>query len=241
MKLSTLLWLVILSLPHTALGADPSPATTNTKSETEEAGNLGEENLPVEKPLRSSPAQRKKAAAPTPPTPFARQYKRELLALLALFVLWWVTRIFQPPETQPQRRSKRHSLLNANEFARVAYTIIQGENVSEYRGLYLTGPEAVRVMGDGAAEVYLHTRTSDVFELAFDQLFDRMPAGARFEKGHLNDKDIIELWVLDPQDERHRIPIGVITHVGAIIRLVSPAVGEDAKTHREHTEDPQQA
>jgi hypothetical protein len=206
MKISTLLCLVILSLPHTVLGADPSPAAT-----------------------------------PASPVPFALQYQREFLALIALFALWLVTRVFLHPDVQPQRPSKRHSPLNADEFARVAYAIIQGENVPEYRGLYLTGPEAVRVMGDAAAEVYLHTRTADVFELAFDQLFNRIPADARFEKGHLNDRDIIELWVLDPQHQRHCIPIGVIAHVGAIIRLVTPSIGQDTDTRLEYTGGPQQA
>ena len=241
MKLSTLLCLVILSLPHTVLGADPSPAATSTTNNTEETTNPGGEELPNKKPLTISTAQKKKTAAPTPPAPFAIRYQRELLALLALFALWLVTRVFLNPDVQPQRPSKRHSPLNADEFARVAYAIIQGENVPEYRGLCLPGTEAVRVMGDRAAEVYLHTRTSDVFELAFDQLFERMPAGARFEKGHLNDRDIIELWVIDPQYQRHCIPIGVIAHVGAIIRLVNPAVGEDANPRLEHTRGPQQA
>jgi len=170
-------------------------------------------------------AKKKRARAPEREVPFVERHHRELLGLLGLLILWLLTRIFGQEEPKTRRPSKRHSPLTAEEFARVVFSVIRGENVSEYRGLYLTGAESVHIMGDQAAHAYLEQRTSDVFDLAFDTLFDQVPAQSTFEKGHLDEKDCVELWVIDKHNHRHRIPIGQIVHIGAILRLVSPAMG----------------
>jgi hypothetical protein len=175
--------------------------------------------------------------SPDQPQPFVERHQRELLALLALLILWLVTRVFVQPETTLERPSKRHAPLSADEFGRVIFSIVRGENVAEYRGLYINGPEAVAEMGQDMAATYLQARTPEVFELAFDALFDRVPAGARFEKGHLNEADVVELWVLDPEERRHRIPVGLITHVGAILRLVKPSSGADVSPQIQFTGD----
>lgn len=179
-------------------------------------------------PVDTTKAKQKRARTPEREVPFVERHQRELLGLLGLLILWLITRLFGQEETKTRRPSKRHSPLTAEEFARVTFSVIRGENVSEYRGLYLTGAESVDIMGNQAAQTYLEQRTSDVFELAFDALFDHLPPQANFEKGHLNEKDCVELWVVDNQNRRHRIPVGQIVHVGAILRLVTPAVGSEA-------------
>ncbi len=172
-------------------------------------------------------AKRKRVQAPERPVPFAERHKRELLGLVGLLILWLITRIMGQEETTVRRPSKRHSPLNAEEFARVIFAIVRGENVAEYRGLYLTGSEATQVMGDQNAKMYLEQRTPEVFELAFDSLYDRVPANASFERGHLTEHDVIELWVVDNEQRRHCITVGQIAHVGAILRLIAPAVGPE--------------
>ncbi len=197
-------------------------------------------------PLAPSPApispqpvanQPSNTVRPTAPS-FNQRYRRELLALIGLLALLLVTRLFTPPEKGKSRLTKRHSPLNADEFARVIFSIVRGENVPEYRGLYISGPEAVAVMGESTARSYLKTRSPEIFEMAFDELFDRVPANARFERGHINDENAVALWVVDPQHNRHRIPIGHIARVGAIVRLVSPIVGDNAKPHLEYIGEP---
>jgi len=182
-------------------------------------------------PKAQTKAKRKRAQAPERPVPFVERHKHELLSLIGLLVLWLITRIMGQEEVPVRRPSKRHSPLNAEEFARAVFSIVRSENVAEYRGLYLTGAEATQVMGDPVAKTYLERRTSNVFGIAFDALFDQVPADARFERGHLTEQDVVELWVLDAEQRRHCIPVGQITHVGAILRLIAPAVGpEDIPT-----------
>ena len=202
----------------TGKATDAYPPTTNK---------VNEPSIENADDKRNS-AKKRRNRAPDKPTPFVERHQRELLGLLGLLILWLITRLVGQEETQVKRPSKRHSPLNAEEFARIAFSVIRGENVAEYRGLYLTGPEAVQTMGNQTAKLYLEQRTSDVFAIAFDDLFDRIPASARFEKGELNQNDVVELWVLDDHNNQHCIPIGQIVHVGAIMRLIAPAMGPES-------------
>ena len=153
---------------------------------------------------------------------------------MALLVLWLIARLFTQPDVEIKRRTKRHSPLNPDEFTRILYQALVSEDVETYRTMYLTGTEACQIMGDADGAAYLKNRSPEVFELAFDSLFDRMPAGVRYEKGNLSSSDVVELWVLDSTGMRHRIPVGKVANIGAIMRLVSPLVGDDATPRVEY-------
>ena len=184
---------------------------------------------PTDPKTQETKATIKREKTPEKPRPFVQRHQRELLGLLGLLVLWLITRLVGQEETRPNRPSKRHSPLNADELARVIFSVIRGEQVSEYKGLYLTGSEAVQVMGEAIASRYLEQRTPDVFALAFDALFECVPPNSRFEKGHLNERDVAELWVIDDRDQR-RIPVGQITHIGAVLRIIAPVSGPTGQT-----------
>lgn len=79
------------------------------------------------------------------------------------------------------------------------------------------------------AEVHFCERSPEAFEAAFDPLFDHLPTEARFERGTLTEKDVVELWAIAKDGRRHKIPIGTISHVGAIMRLAAPVKGIEAK------------
>jgi hypothetical protein len=166
------------------------------------------------------------------------QYSQELMGLLALLVLWLVTRLFLQPDIEVKRRTKRQSPLTPDEFTRILFRIMVGEDVEAYRTMYLTGTEACQIMGNTAGADYLKNRSPEVFELAFDALFDRMPAGSRYVKGHLSPSDVVELWVLDSRGMRHCIPVGHVAYIGAIMRLVTPVVGNAASPRVEYVGEP---
>jgi hypothetical protein len=191
---------------------------------------------PTEPNTAQTKARIKREKTLEQPQPFVRRHQRELLGLLGLLILWLITRLVGQEETRPNRPGKRHSPLNADELARVIFSVVRGEQVSEYKGLYLTGSEAVQVMGEASAGRYLEQRTPDVFALAFDALFDCVPPNSRFEKGHLNEHDVAELWVIDDRGQRHRIPVGQITHIGAVLRIIAPASGPLGETKIEPIE-----
>jgi len=203
-------------------------------SQTYDSGTAEEqaETVPSET-VEQTPALEKQARAksgepPPPPPTFQQRHQRELLALLALLFLWLFTRVWVTPESEQPKRKKRHSPVNAEELARVTYSIVQSEDGEGYRGLYLNGAEAVRAMGEAPATSYIEGRSAEIFEAAFDQLFERVPPGARFEQGSLTEKDVVELWVIATDGRRHKIPIGTIVHVGAIMRLAAPVTGIEA-------------
>jgi hypothetical protein len=160
---------------------------------------------------------------------FTQQYFRELMALLALCILWLLTRMYTHPEEVrvSKTRRTRQSAVSADEFARILFSILLDEDVDGYRSMYLNGAEAIRVMGQGAGEAYLTQRSSQVLETAFNLLYERIPPGARFEQGHHTARDEVEIWLLDEEDRRHCVPVGIIAHVGAVIRLVAPIVGPE--------------
>lgn len=181
--------------------------------------------------------KRREQAAEVTPTLWQR-HSSEWTALLALLVLWLIARLFAQPDIEVKRRTKRHSPLNPDEFARILYQALMSGDVEAYRTMYLTGTEACQIMGDADGAAYLKNRSPEVFELAFDSLVDRMPAGVRYEKGNLSSLDVVELWVLDPTGMRHRIPVGKVANIGAVMRLISPLVGDAATPRVEYVGKP---
>jgi hypothetical protein len=64
--------------------------------------------------------------------------------------------------------------------------------------------------------------------------YPTIPRPARFEQGSLTEKQVVKLWVIDPDGRRHKIPTGTIEHVGAIMRLASPLSEIETKSAIEH-------
>jgi hypothetical protein len=124
--------------------------------------------------------------------------------------------------------------VSTEELARIEFSFARSEDVDGYRGLYLNGAAAVWFRGEETTKVYLERRTSARFEEADDQFFERVTPGARFEKGSLTEKDVVELWVFDSDGRKHKIPIGTIMHVGAIMRLAAPVTEIEASSAIEH-------
>lgn len=180
----------------------------------------------VAEALQSAKKRRTETSEPT--LSLWERHSREWTALLALLTLWLVTRLFLQPDVEVKRRTKRHAPLTADEFTRILYRIVVGEDLETYRTMYLTGTEACQIMGEAEGVDYLNNRSPEVFGLAFDELFDRLPAQARYVKGHLSPSNIVELWVLDSKGRRHCIPVGQVAYIGAIMRLVTPVVGSAA-------------
>lgn len=167
-------------------------------------------------------AQTRRRPPPPPPQSFQQRHRRELLALLGLLILWLLARVWGSPNNEGQRRTKRHSPLNAEELARVTFGIVRSSDEDAYRSLYLSGAEAVRTMGESAAKEYMEGRSSEAFGVSFFQLRQRIPADSRFEGGVLAEGDVVELLVRAPDGQRRQIPIGIVVHVGAVVRLLAP-------------------
>jgi hypothetical protein len=224
--------------------ADPGP---NSDAAVEQVGEvdaptltrgLEDEEAPVTVAEVPSAAEKQRAENTEAAPGLWDRYSQELLGLLALLVLWLVTRLLSLPNIEVKRRTKRHSPLTPDEFTRILFRIVVGEDVEAYRTMYLTGTEACKVMGNSAGADYLKNRSPEVFELAFDALFDRLPAGSRYVKGHLSPSDVVELWVLDSRGMRHCIPVGHVAYIGAIMRLVTPVVGTAASPRVEYVGEP---
>jgi hypothetical protein len=89
-------------------------------------------------------------------------------------------------------------------------------------------------MVEATAAVYTEPRARAVFEEVFEQLFEPVPPGARFEQGSLTEKNVVKRWAIDPDDRRHKIRFGTIMHVGAIMRLAAPVTKIEASSAIEH-------
>ena len=89
-------------------------------------------------------------------------------------------------------------------------------------------------MVEATAAVHTKRRARGVFEEAFEQFFEPVRPGARFEQGSLTEKNVVKRWAIDPDDRRHKIAFGTIVHVGAIMRLAALVIEIEANSTIEH-------
>ena len=148
-----------------------------------------------------------------------RDYTREMLAILALLILWLLTR--KHYRVQEARRPKRAAPVTPEELGRIVFQLVRSSDVNAYRALYLNGGEARDIFGPVGVQTYLEDRDRRKLEAAFTGLANNIPVGAQYQSSQIQE-EICILTVVGSDDAEIQIPVGRVALVGAVIRLVNP-------------------
>ncbi|GEM_PF-2885757 len=181
-----------------------------------------------------APAEPSATTAAPDATAAAKQRKRwnprkdqntpKFLGLAALLLLWLLARN-ESRRQAPARvqRPQRHSPITPTELGHAAFHAAIDADLDEYRGLFLSGPEAARVLGTAGAETYLNRRSLAALEDALADLAARIPDGAHFEEAAMEGENLCLLTLRLPDRSRATLALGSVAKVGRILRLREPS------------------
>jgi hypothetical protein len=148
---------------------------------------------------------------------------RKIQALLALLTLWLITRIYDQSSAKNSRQPPpRPSPITAEELGRTLFSVGRSNDIDAYRALFLTGAEAVQILGADQAKQYLSRRNLTTLELAYGQLTQRLPSGSSYIKTELTAMHQCILHIATPDGSGRTLEIGTVAEVGAVLRLVAP-------------------
>jgi hypothetical protein len=180
------------------------------------------------KPVEAAPGAAK--ARPFPVSAkkkkFFHEHKRKFYGLLALLILWLTARLLSGPEQVEARRPPtRHSPVSAEELGRTVFAVARGEDFDAYRVLYLSGSEAIQVLGPSEGQRYIGRRTFEALQAAFELLVEQVPHGTVYVSTELRNTGQCVMTVRNASDERRAVPLGSVAQVGAVMRIVEPGIG----------------
>ncbi len=193
---------------------------------------------PIDEPLEDAPqrppiadSEPANPSAATQPQPAGWDLRRskntpKFLGLVGLLLLWLLARSEARRQSAgvPQRPT-RHAPISPDELGHAAFHAALDADLDEYRGLFLTGPEAANVLGPDAAEAYLGRRSLRVLEDALADFAARIPPGAHFDHAAMDGDDLCLITLRLDDDSKATLPLGSVSRVGRILRLREPAVG----------------
>lgn len=161
-------------------------------------------------------AKRQTAAEPE------SSYLWEFLGVCVLLGLWLLARwqkrsqsaaheVRTPPPPSAPRRPE--------ELGWAIFNSVREDNLDQFRGLFLKGPEAVRVLGPEEAAAYLEHRSLGKLREALDRLTVRIPPDGTYAGCELFADGGCELVVDVGGEEALRVPVGTVDEIDGILRL----------------------
>ncbi len=210
-----------------ALAAGPARAqdTPSDRAPAEAEAPTEEQADAVATPVR---APEQTAAAPPAKkrwNPRKDENTPKFLGLAALLLLWLLARneARRNQARAAPRRPQRRTPITPDELGHAAFHAAMDADLDEYRGLFLSGPEAAKVLGTAGAESYLNRRTLSALEDALADLAARIPQGAHFDHAALEGEDLCLITLRLPDQSRATLPLGSVVQVGRILRLREPS------------------
>jgi len=144
-----------------------------------------------------------------------------MLAVLALLLMWLLTRRTSAQQTgTDRRRSERKAPVSPTELARAVFEVARDGNIDAYRGLFMNGGEANRILGLEGAERYLAMRTHKAMEDALVNMAVQVPPNAVFVGVEEVDEGTFAMKLTIDARTTALVPIGKAVKVGAIFRLL---------------------
>lgn len=148
-----------------------------------------------------------------------RKMQQLLLAVLVLLLLWLLSRRSNTQTVTEKRRAARRAPVSPQELARAVFEMARDGNIEGYRGLFLNGGEAARVMGRDAAERYLSQRSPKAMEDALVNMAVQVPPSAVFVGVEEIGEGAFAMKLSVDAKTTALVPIGRAVQVGAIYRL----------------------
>ncbi len=178
---------------------------------------------PTAAPATKDKKSPQRKASPAAPPPWFKRYLRELYGLLALLCLWLITRIYGQTSTQNDRQPPpRPSPVTEEELGRIIFSIGRSADVDAYRMLFLSGAEAMQVLGPANTDQYLSERSHSSLQVACGALSAQLPSGTSYVKTTIQSTDRCVLHVANPDGSGREISVGTVAKVGAVFRLIEP-------------------
>ncbi len=148
-----------------------------------------------------------------------RKMERLMLGVLALLLLWLLSRRTSAQTLTEQRRAERRAPVSPQELARAVFEVARDGSLEGYRGLFLNGGEAARVLGREGAERYLSQRSKKALEDALVNMAVQVPPNAVFMGVESVSEDSFAMKLGVDAKTTALVPIGRAVQVGAIYRL----------------------
>ena len=142
-----------------------------------------------------------------------------LLVLLLLLLLLSRVHRQESHAAPPARKSP----VTPDELARAVFEIGRNRDMVGFRGLFLAGAEARKALGT-SAQAYLDARTKRVLFEALVLLNEAIPRDAHYGGVEVIDNQRYAMRAIAPDGTGVWIPFGKAVRVGAVYRLVEPAL-----------------
>lgn len=148
----------------------------------------------------------------------------KFLGLVGLLLLWLLARSESRRQaTSTMRRPHRPTPISPTELGHAAFQAAMDADLDQYRGLFLSGPEAAQVLGTDGAESYLNRRSLATLADALAELAARIPDGAHYEDAALEGDDLCLITLRLPDRSKATLPLGSVVNVGRVLRLRDPS------------------
>ena len=147
--------------------------------------------------------------------------RRLLLGLVALLLLWLLTRRLTTVPAAPER-PRRRIALNHAELGHLVFEIAQSHDLHGFRDLFLSGTEAAALLGEDEARTYLEQRSDALLRRALGRLSDACATGTVFVGVEPTPEGGLGIKIRGPSGGEQVVPVGTVTEVGAGLRLHLP-------------------
>ena len=145
-----------------------------------------------------------------------------LLSVALLLVLWLWLLISRRQQSEQPIHLQRKMPLNPEELGRMVFAAALSNDLRLYRSLFLNALEAREKLGD-FSDQYLQKRDLQLLQKTFAQLKIRINQGTTYVSVDSNQPTTLAI-IVRRNDLEVSIPIGSITQVGTVIRLLEPAL-----------------
>lgn len=195
---------------------------------------VGEQPGPAALPAAGAPAEPNAEAAVARAKQRARDQRsrtnRLLLGLAGLLMLWLLARsqyrqrvMAVEGQVATRPRPRRRVALSHDELGHLVFEAARGRRYHDFRDLFLNGPEAAELLGQGGAESYLDQRSDRALHAALDHLAESIERGAIYVGVEPVDGGLLGLRVRYASGLEGLWPVGTVTEIAGGCRIHLPA------------------
>ena len=154
-----------------------------------------------------------------------KQQENALLLIALLLTLWLWLLVSRRQEESV--RDLRKSPLTADELGRAVFACCLSKDLKGYRSLFLNAREAHDKLG-AVAEAFLEQRNLSLLQQAFAQVQSQISVGSVYLGVDDQGKTTMVIRVRSVDGEERSVPVGSITVVGSVLRLLEPHIQSNA-------------
>jgi hypothetical protein len=152
-----------------------------------------------------------------------KQQDNAFLIIALLLTLWLWLLVSRREEVKIEERK---TPLSPNELGRTVFSYCLSKDLKGYRSLFLNAREAHDKLGS-VAEEFLEQRSVELLQKSFSQLTSQILIGTVYVGIDEQEKSKIVIIVRLPDNQQVSVPIGSVTVVGRVLRLLEPHINPE--------------